>query len=184
MKIIGSAVCVFNAVKVLKETFEKHSTHEAEHDNADKLSLITSIGILGFLGIEIGLKALIESQGQKPCQIHDLKKLDEDLSSGTKTRLNEKLIAHVRSRDLPDEFKDWDRFIDYNRNGFVFWRYSWEDKPDQPRLIDPDMILAVLWVIIDTHAELYPNDVTDGDSSASAVKFIASEIDRYKRGGS
>lgn len=50
----------------------------------------------------------------------------------------------------------------------------WEDKHDQPRLIDPEMMSTVLGVIVNIHVELYGNQVSDGDTqeSNSGVDFI------------
>lgn len=186
MDFISNARCILNGVKVLQENFDKHSILESEHEKSEKLSLILPMLILGFFGIEVALKALIERQGKKPRNIHDLKELYAKLSCNTKIRIKENFNKHVRfDDDRQDDFKDLEKFISNNRKGFEFWRYSWENKPGQTRLIDPGMILAVLWVIIVTHEELYPNEVTDGDSSEpdSVSGFIENEINKYKKGG-
>lgn len=186
MNFISNARYILIGVKVLQENFDKHSILESEQEKSEKRSLILPMVILGCFGIEVALKALIARQGKKPPNIHDLKDLYAKLSRNTKIRLKENFNKHLRfAGDRSDDFKDLEKFISNNRKGFEFWRYPWDNKPGQTRLIDPGMILAVLWVIIFTHEELYPNEVTDVDSSEpdSVSRFIENEINKYKKGG-
>lgn len=185
MDFITNARCNYHAVRILKVNFDKHSDHDPEHIKTEKVSLVLPILILGFLGIEFALKALIESQGQKPPRTHDLKNLYEKLSDNTKSTIKENFNKRVMFKGGRSDFNDWDKFIANNRKGFEFWRYSWEDAPNQTRLISPDMVFAVLLVTTVTHDELYQNVSTDDDSSESGlnVEWVKNEMAKYKKRG-
>lgn len=77
MDYIKTAVGMFNAGEVLREYFS-HLDVGTEDEKARKRSTIIPMVVTYMFGIEVGLKALIQGQGQKPPRIRDLKRRSGD----------------------------------------------------------------------------------------------------------
>ncbi|MCY3767328.1 MAG: hypothetical protein OXH06_18075, partial [Gemmatimonadetes bacterium] len=145
---------VYNAVSILALDFEKHSNSTEKSLRENMLSLAIPIVILGFYGIEIGLKALLEGQGCKYDHTHDLGGLYKSLSSETNKILEGKIIE-------PHERFSLERFLDYHQASFVDWRYRWEKEEASLALFSPSAILMVLKGIMDTVAELHQDELVN-----------------------
>ena len=146
MENIHTAVAMYNAGDVLRDEFEKHSTGIEDH-KARRRSLIIPMVIVYIFGIEIGLKAVIRGQRQKPDRIHDLLKLYDKLSLETQESINEKVsaigitVTSVRS------------VMEEHRNDLQEWRYP-EDS-DGKFVVDLNILKATLGAIIETYNEKY-----------------------------
>ena len=81
--------------------------------------LISSI-VLYSLSIEIGIKAILNIEGNTGVKGHNLKDLFEQLSPATK----EEIKSHLSE----DRFKvHFDSYLEENKDDFMSWRYNYEN---------------------------------------------------------
>ena len=74
VKRIHTAVGMMNAGGVLYREFSKRN-EGSDRDKPIRSSLFIPIAVIFAFGVEIGLKAIIEAQGDRPQPHHDLLKL-------------------------------------------------------------------------------------------------------------
>ena len=97
-------------------TFQSYAAG-TESGKACKRSALIPMTVVYVLGIEVGIKALIETQGQKPPHIHDLKTLYGRLDSSIQRGIEDKL------KSLGAAFPRAESLLSYHRNSFEEWRY-------------------------------------------------------------
>ena len=82
-------------------------------------SFVISSIVLYSLSIEIGIKAILNIEGNAGVKGHNLKDLFEQLSLATK----EKIKNHLSE----DRFKVYlDTYLEDNKDDFMSWRYNYE----------------------------------------------------------
>ena len=174
---IETAVGMFNAGEFLREYFQKHAAGTASaSEKAGMISTLIPMTVFYIFGIEVGIKALIEKQGQKPPRIHDLKNLYGELGSSIKVRIEDKLKA--QGADFPRA----ENLLSYHRNSFEEWRYMGES--GDAKGVDPSAIAATLRSIIEVHTEAYgmetskaaPNSRKEGDVPTSVQRAAAEYV--------
>ena len=102
----------------------KNTDKELKPSEEDSLLLhqiIPSI-VLKCFSIELGLKAIIESESKTPPKIHNMKTLFEELSTDVKLEIKEKVN---QSLSITEESKFYTLLKDH-KNIFVDWRYTYE----------------------------------------------------------
>ncbi len=158
---IETAVGMFNAGEILREHFQGHAIG-TEAERAIKRSVVIPMTIVYVLGIEVGIKALIEKQGQQPPHIHDLEILYSKLDSSIQTRIEGKL------KSLGASLPSARRLLSYHRNSFEQWRYMGDF--GNTNVVDPSAIAATLWSIVEVHTETYGVETKEApDLSKEAV---------------
>ena len=143
---IETAVGMLNAGEVLREHFQDHAVGTAG-EQANKRSVVIPMTVVYILGIEVGVKALIEKQGQQAPHIHDLETLYGKLDSSIRSRIEDKL------KSLGAAFPRADNLLSYHRNSFEEWRYIGDF--GKTNVVDPSAIAATLRSIIEVHTEAY-----------------------------
>ena len=141
---IETAVGMFNAGEVLREYFQSYAAG-TESEKARRRSALIPMTVVYILGIEVGIKALIETQGQKPPHIHDLKTLYGRLDSSIQCRIEDKL------KSLGAAFPRADSLLSYHRNSFEEWRYMGDF--GIAKVVDPSAIAATLRSIVEVHTD-------------------------------
>ena len=141
-----TAVGMFNAGEVLREYFQSYAAG-TESEKARRRSALIPMTVVYVLGIEVGIKALIEKQGQKPPHIHDLKTLYGNLDSSIQRRIEDKL------KSLGAALPRADSLLSYHRNSFEEWRYMGDF--GTAKVVDPSAIAATLTSIVEVHTEAY-----------------------------
>ena len=162
MGYIKTAVGMFNAGEVLREYFG-HFDVGTEDEKARKRSTIIPMVVTYMFGIEVGLKALIEGQGQKPPHTHDLKNLYGNLAAIVRKRIADKLVANTGESRIALE-----GLLSHHRNSLQEWRYMGDFQG--AKVVHPSLTGATLRAIIEVHTGLYgvETDVTDGASTVTA----------------
>ena len=80
--------------------------------------LISSI-VLYSLSIEIGIKAILNIEGEAGVTGHDLKDLFDQITPNTKDKIKDNLSK--------EQFKiKFDSYLDENKDDFMSWRYNYE----------------------------------------------------------
>lgn len=143
---IETAVGMFNAGEVLREYF-RHYDIGTEDEKARRRSVMMPMVVVYILGIEVGIKALIERQGQKPDRIHDLEKLYGQLLNRTQERIGEKVRA------IGINLSSVENLLKEHRNSLQEWRYVRDFRGNL--VIHLDAIAATLKAIVDIHTEEY-----------------------------
>lgn len=143
---IETAVGMFNAGEILREHFQGHPVG-TEAERANKRSVVIPMTVVYILGIEVGIKALIEKQGQQPPHIHELDTLYGKLDSSIETRIEHKLKSSGAS--VPSA----SRLLSYHRKSFEQWRYMGDF--GDTNVVDPYAIAATLRSIVEVHTEIY-----------------------------
>ena len=143
---IETAVGMFNAGEVLRGYFQGYATG-TESEKARRRSALIPMTVVYVLGIEVGIKALIEKQGQKASHIHDLKTLYGELESSIQSRIEDRLKS--MGAGLPRA----DSLLSYHGKSFEEWRYMGDF--GNAKVVDPSAIAATLRSIIEVHTEAY-----------------------------
>ena len=114
-------------------------------------------------GIEVGLKALIQGQGQKPPRIHDLEKLYGKVASTVRKRIEDKLVTYTGELRV-----SLAGLLSHHRNSLQEWRYLGDFQGG--KTIHPSLIGTTLRAIIEVHTEIYgvETDVTEDTSTDAA----------------
>lgn len=171
---IETAVAMFNAGEVLREFFQRHGTG-TESEKARRRSAVIPMMVVYVLGIEVGIKALIEKQSQKPPRIHDLKTLYDKLQSSIQSRIEDKL------KSLDTALPRADSLLSYHRDSFEQWRYMGDF--GDTKVVDPYAIAATLRSIIEVHTEAYKMEdskpVQNSDSEKSVPPSIQRAVAEY-----
>ena len=141
-----TAIGMFNAGDVLYEYFQHHDIGTVD-EKARKRSTLIPLVVLYFFGIEVGMKALIEKQEQKPHCTHDLQGLYKNLTDVIRTRIDERLAS--RSTSLPKA----EKLLAHHRDSFKNWRYMGDSGGIQT--VDPIAVAETLRAIIEVHTEAY-----------------------------
>ena len=113
---IQTAVGMFNAGEVLREYFRGHEIGTPD-ERTRRLSAVIPMMVVYILGIEVGIKALVEMQGQKPPRTHDLKKLYFKLETTKQDRIKDRLEAQGIDSSRAENI------LSYHWNSFEKWRY-------------------------------------------------------------
>ena len=155
MDFIKTAVGMFNAGEVLNEYFSNLDAG-TEDEKARRISTFIPMVVTYVFGIEVGLKALIECQGQKPPHTHDLEILYSNIAATVRRRIEDKLVAYTGESQVR-----LTGLLYYHRNSLQEWRYMGDFQGG--RLAHPSMLGATLRAIIDVHNEVYgaETDVTE-----------------------
>ncbi len=162
MNHIKTAVGMFNGGEVLREYFG-HLNVGTEDEKARRRSTIIPMVVTYMFGIEVGLKALIEGQGQKPPHIHDLKNLYRNVAATVRKRIEDKLVAYTRESKVALA-----GLLTHHRNSLQEWRYMGDFQGG--KIVHPSMIGATLREIIEVHTEVYgvETDVAEDTSTDTA----------------
>ena len=144
MRHIQTAVGMFNAGEVLRE-YSRYQDIATEEEKGRRTSTTIPMVVVYILGIEVGIKALIEKQGQNPPRIHDLIELYGKLPDTIQKRVEDKVAANgvklLRVKAL----------LTKHRNSLEEWRYIGDF--DKDLVIDLGAIAATLNAIIIVHTE-------------------------------
>ena len=146
MRHIQTAVGMSNAGEVLSE-YSRYQDIQTQDEKGRRTSTVIPMVVVYILGIEVGIKALIEKQGQKPPRIHDLKKLYGTLPATIQKRVEDKVAANAAK--LPRV----KALLTKHRNSLEEWRYIGDFGKNLA--INPGAIAATLKAIIDVHTEEY-----------------------------
>ena len=159
MDYIKTAVGMFNAGEVLREYFS-HLDIGTEDEKARRRSTIIPMVVTYMFGIEVGLKALIEGQGQKPSHIHDLKILYCNVAETVRKSIEDKLVAYTGESRV-----ELAGLLSHHRNSLQEWRYMGDFQGG--KIVHPSMIGAALRAIIEVHTEVYgaETNVTEDTST-------------------
>ena len=144
MRHIQTAVGMFNAGEVLGEYFRYQGIATGD-EKTRRRSTFIPIVVVYILGIEVGIKALIEKQGQKPPRIHDLKELYRNLPATIQKRVEDKVAA--KGVKLPRV----KALLTKHRNSLEEWRYIGDF--GKTLAINLGAVAATLKAIIDVHTE-------------------------------
>ena len=173
---IETAVGMFNAGEVLREFFQLHATG-TESEKARRRSAVIPMIVVYVLGIEVGIKALIEKQGQKPPHIHDLQTLYDNLNSSIQSRIEHKL------KSLDAALPRADSLLSLHRNSFEEWRYM--GNFGNAKAVNPFAVAATLRSIIDVHTESYGMEtskpVVDSGTERSVPTSIQEAAAEYMK---
>ena len=147
MEHIHTAVGMFNAAEVLHEYF-RHYDIGTEDEKARRRSTLIPMVVLYIFGIEVGIKALIEKQGEKPAWIHDLRDLYDKLPKGIQAKIDNRVTeSGVKLSTVVD-------LLTIHRKSFDQWRYV-RDSNVGGLAVDPGALAATLRAIIDVHTAEY-----------------------------
>lgn len=170
MDYIKTAVGMFNAGELLREYFERKDVG-TEDEKGRRISTFIPMVVTYIFGIEVGLKALIQGQGQKPPHIHDLKKLYNRVSSTVRKRIEDKLATYTGELRV-----NLAGLLTRHRNSLQEWRYLGDFQGSQ--IVHPSLIGATLRAIIEVHTEVYgvETDLTDDASTDTAEVPISIQM--------
>ena len=162
MDYIKTAVGMFNAGEVLRGYFE-HKDVGTEDEKGRRISTFIPMVVTYMFGIEVGLKALIQGQGQKPPRIHDLEKLYGKVASTVRKRIEDKLVTYTGELRVTLA-----GLLAHHRNSLQEWRYLGDFQGS--KIVHPSLIGATLRAIIEVHTEVYglETDVTEDASPDTA----------------
>ncbi len=177
MDYIKTAVAMFNAGEVLREYFDQLDLG-TEDEKARKRSIIIPMVVTYIFGIEVGLKALIKGQGQKPLHTHDLNDLYSSLSTTVRKRIVDKLVANTGEPKI-----NLVGLLSYHRNSLQEWRYMGDFQG--AKVVQPSLTGAILRAIIEVHAEVYgvePEMTAGASTDATEVPHsIQKAASEYKK---
>ena len=162
MDHIKTAVGMFNAGEVLREYFENIDV-VTEDEKSRRISTFIPMVVTYMFGIEVGLKALIEGQGQRPPHTHDLKNLYNKVAAPVRMKIEKKLVAYTGESRVTLA-----GLLSYHRNSLQEWRYMGDFQGN--RMANPSMIGFTLRAIIEVHTEIHgvETDVTEDASTDTA----------------
>ena len=143
---IETAVSMFNAGEVLHEYF-RHHNEGSEDEKAQRGSTIIPLVVVHILGIEVGLKALIERQGQTPDRVHDLKDLYGQISSKIREQIGNKIAAYGVDAVAIEGL------LTTHRDSLQEWRYMGDYGATV--VVDLKAISATHKAIIEVHTKVY-----------------------------
>ena len=167
MNHIKTAVGMFNAGEVLYEYFRHYDVGTAD-EKARRASALIPMMVVYVFGIEVGIKALIEKQGEKPPHTHDLRELYGKLTPVIRSRLKDKSEAYgIGSSRIED-------LLSYHRNSFEEWRYMGDS--DGPLVVEPAAISATLRAIIVVHTEEYGSQIANTSAKPRAEMGVPPSI--------
>ena len=154
-KNIRTAMRTYHSHKVLIEAYEKLRGGTKEEQEQAEGSVFAAT-TLGAFGIENALKALIRREGEKPGDIHNLRKLYDKLKPETQQRISEKGAAiGIRVNGGVRGIRV-EGVIDEHQKSFEEWRYG-ESGKDLPVVLG--VLSGTLQAIIQTHDEKYGADI-------------------------
>ena len=170
MRRIYTAVGMLNAGVFLYEQFNGHIGAPKE-EKGIRSSLFIPTAVTFAFGIEVGLKAIIEAQGDAPPYHHDLLKLYRKILPDTQDS-----IERFASERVP-ELTDVQTLLKEHRKSFETWRY----------LEDTTGILAIpltamgviLEAIVFAHKAKYGINVAENGQNAQAVAGPSEEVDNF-----
>ena len=171
---IETAVSMFNAGSVVHEYF-RHHTIGTEEEKARRRSTIIPTVVLYIFGLEVGMKALIEKQGESPPKTHDLERLYGQLDVSVQSKITTKMLgsgANVSSLES---------LLGYHRNSLEEWRYMGDLK--NSLIVDLDALAASLKAAIEVHSEEYGSESkarpSEGGQSCGVPTSIQKAASRY-----
>ena len=176
MRHIETAVSMYNAVEVLYPYFQQHCTGTSE-ERIRRRSIIIPIVVSCIFGIEVGIKALIEKQGEEAPHSHDLLDLYRRLQNPIRENI-EKNAEIVASNQFAVE-----ALLTAHRNSFEEWRYMGDFS--KSLVVDLTATAVTLRAIIDVHSEVYgtgptagAQDQREGSTPPQSIQDAASEYER------
>ena len=139
---IETAVGMFNAGEVLREYSLNYRIGTAD-EKARRNSTVIPMVVVYIFGIEVGINALIEKQGQSPPWTHDLEELYGKLIDSVRARIEQKASTSGISAPVLE------KLLAYHKNSFEEWRYRGDS--GGTLAVQPDTVAATLRAIIEVH---------------------------------
>ena len=170
MKRIHTAVGMLNAGVTLYQEFARRSEGSEKEKAISSSLFIPTVVTLAF-GVEVGLKAVIEAQGDAPPHHHDLLKLYRKILPETQD-----FIDRFVSDRVP-ELSDVQTLLGAHRKSFETWRYL-EDSSG-PLVIPLETMAMTLEAIVLAHNTKYGIEVAEDRQDPQAVGDSAEELQDF-----
>ena len=158
---------MYNGAEQLLAYFQAHDKG-SEAERARRRSTLLPLVVTCIFGIEVGLKALIVEQGDRPARTHDLLKLFENLECDARDKIE------LRARSAGLNAKSVGDLLRAHRDSLQEWRYRGEDSG--VLVIAPGDVLLTLRSILEVHQETYGGRASQSEQSPAAESEVPASV--------
>ena len=170
VKRIHTAVGMQNAGATLYREFSRRN-EGSDRDRAIKSSLFIPLAVTFAFGVEVGLKSLIEAQGDRPQPHHDLLKLYRKVLPETRD-----LIETIVAARVP-ELSNLEALLKAHRKSFETWRYL--EDASGPLAVPLETMAVTLEAILFTHDAIYGSEVPESREDSQPSEEMDNYVTEY-----
>ena len=170
VKRIHTAVGMQNAGAVLYREFSRRN-EVSDRDKAIRSSLFIPLAVIFAFGVEVGLKSLIEAQGGRPQNHHDLLRLYRKILPETRN-----LIERIVTTRVP-ELSSVETLLKVHRKSFETWRYL--EDVSGPLVVPLETMAVTLEAILLAHDAKYGSEVAENREDSQPSEEMDEFVTEY-----